>query len=67
LTRKQVDDIMGGEDAWKNVDSTEGETETISIAVPSDTYLARSSSRSRLSEMRERKSILLSTADPICR
>lgn len=25
LTRKQVDDIMGGEDAWKNVDSTDGE------------------------------------------
>ncbi|PWN37540.1 putative Rpc11-DNA-directed RNA polymerase III subunit C11 [Meira miltonrushii] len=23
LTRKQVDDIMGGEDAWKNVDSTD--------------------------------------------
>lgn len=24
LTRKQVDDIMGGDDAWKNVDSTDG-------------------------------------------
>lgn len=23
LIRKQVDDIMGGEDAWKNVDSTD--------------------------------------------
>lgn len=24
--RKQVDDIMGGEDAWKNVDSTDSES-----------------------------------------
>lgn len=24
LQRKQVDDVMGGEDSWKNVDSTEG-------------------------------------------
>ncbi|CEH19145.1 dna-directed rna polymerase iii subunit rpc10 [Ceraceosorus bombacis] len=23
LRRKQVDDIMGGEDAWKNVDATD--------------------------------------------
>lgn len=27
LTRKDVDDIMGGEDAWKNVDKTAGELE----------------------------------------
>lgn len=26
LRRKQVDDIMGGEDAWKNVDATDGES-----------------------------------------
>lgn len=26
LTRKKVDDVLGGEDAWKNVDSTEGKT-----------------------------------------
>jgi DNA-directed RNA polymerase III subunit RPC11 len=25
LRRKQVDDIMGGDEAWKNVDSTDGE------------------------------------------
>ena len=24
LTRKKVDDVLGGEDAWKNVDSIEG-------------------------------------------
>lgn len=24
LERKQVDDVMGGEDSWKNVDSTAG-------------------------------------------
>ena len=24
LERKQVDDILGGADAWKNVDQTEG-------------------------------------------
>lgn len=24
LARKQVDDVMGGEDAWKNVDQTDG-------------------------------------------
>lgn len=24
LQRKQVDDVMGGEDSWKNVDSTDG-------------------------------------------
>ena len=24
LERKQVDDVMGGEDSWKNVDSTDG-------------------------------------------
>lgn len=24
LERKQVDDVMGGEDSWNNVDSTEG-------------------------------------------
>ena len=24
LTRKEVDDVMGGEESWKNVDSTEG-------------------------------------------
>lgn len=24
LTRKQVDDVMGGEESWKNVDSTDG-------------------------------------------
>jgi len=24
LQRKVVDDVMGGEDSWKNVDSTEG-------------------------------------------
>ncbi|KAL1408528.1 RNA polymerase III C11 subunit [Vanrija albida] len=25
LARKQVDDVMGGEDAWKNVDQTEAD------------------------------------------
>lgn len=25
LKRKEVDDVMGGEDSWKNVDSTDGE------------------------------------------
>ena len=25
LPRKEVDDIMGGDEAWKNVDSVEGE------------------------------------------
>lgn len=25
LERKQVDDVLGGEDAWKNVDQTDGE------------------------------------------
>lgn len=24
LKRKEVDDVMGGEEAWKNVDSTDG-------------------------------------------
>ena len=24
MTRKKVDDVLGGEDAWKNVDSIEG-------------------------------------------
>ena len=24
LTRKEADDVLGGEDAWKNVDQTEG-------------------------------------------
>ena len=24
LTRKQADDVLGGEDSWKNVDSIEG-------------------------------------------
>jgi hypothetical protein len=24
LKRKAVDDVLGGEDSWKNVDSTEG-------------------------------------------
>lgn len=24
LQRKEVDDVMGGEDSWKNVDNTEG-------------------------------------------
>ena len=27
LTRKKVDDVLGGEDAWKNVDSTDGKGE----------------------------------------
>jgi len=27
LTRKKVDDVLGGEDAWKNVDSTDGNIE----------------------------------------
>lgn len=26
LTRKQADDVLGGEDSWKNVDSIEGES-----------------------------------------
>ncbi|KAG0245715.1 DNA-directed RNA polymerase III subunit RPC10 [Mortierella sp. GBA43] len=26
LERKQVDDVMGGDDAWANVDQTEGRT-----------------------------------------
>lgn len=26
LKRKEVDDVMGGEDSWKNVDSTDGES-----------------------------------------
>lgn len=25
LKRKEVDDVMGGEESWKNVDSTDGE------------------------------------------
>lgn len=25
LKRKEIDDVMGGEDSWKNVDSTDGE------------------------------------------
>jgi DNA-directed RNA polymerase III subunit RPC11 len=25
LERKEVDDVLGGEEAWKNVDKTEGE------------------------------------------
>lgn len=24
MSRKEVDDVLGGEDSWKNVDSTEG-------------------------------------------
>jgi hypothetical protein len=24
MTRKQADDVLGGEDSWKNVDSIEG-------------------------------------------
>ena len=29
LKRKVVDDVLGGEDAWKNVDSTDGKSEHI--------------------------------------
>lgn len=27
LSRKEVDDVLGGEDSWKNVDKTDGELE----------------------------------------
>ena len=30
MKRKEVEDIMGGDDAWKNVDSTEGIASAIS-------------------------------------
>lgn len=32
LERKQIDDVLGGEDAWKNVDQTDGELITSSLA-----------------------------------
>lgn len=34
LKRKEVDDVLGGEDSWKNVDSTQG-------ALPIPLFLSR--------------------------
>lgn len=31
MKRKEVDDVMGGEGAWDNVDQTEGMTDTPSV------------------------------------
>lgn len=31
LRRKQVDDVLGGADAWKNVDQTQGSTFSITL------------------------------------
>lgn len=60
LTRKKVDDIMGGEDAWKNVDSTDGEYLSV---CPCKAH----TSCSALSEMRKSQGFLHASADPIGR
>lgn len=38
LEAKKVDDVLGGADAWKNVDQTDGE-KIIGFTLQSDTYL----------------------------
>lgn len=60
LSRKEVDDVLGGEEAWKNVDQTEGEFNTLSLTqllglLTSRTWLTVSLPRmnSSMPEMRE--------------
>lgn len=55
LERKQVDDVMGGEDSWKNVDSTDG-TSPCALLTASD-----------VSQVRQRARLLHAAADPVCR
>jgi len=37
LKRKAVDDVLGGEDSWKNVDSTEGKNSLLCFSSTSRT------------------------------
>ena len=46
LIQKEVDDVLGGENAWKNVDKTEGETVGGNIS-RQDTECLRCSTRSQ--------------------
>ena len=67
LKRKEVDDIMGGEDDWKNVDSTESKCPSSAHALLCHSGLtvihSHSSSASTLSKVREPKGLLHAAPD----
>lgn len=52
LERKQVDDVMGGEDSWKNVDSTDGMFITFDL--------------SRVPQVRQQPCLLYAAPDSVC-
>lgn len=62
LKRKEVDDVLGGDDQWKHADSTHGKR---MVEHDSPTLLL-TLSRSDMSEMRQWACILLSVADKVC-
>ena len=69
LERKVVDDVLGGPDAWKNADQTEGSralpATTTSCLLPS-AHL-RPTLGSQLRQVRQRPRVLPAVADPLGR
>lgn len=68
LKRKQVDDVMGGEESWKNVDSTDGELSAwhsgiFSVFKSWADFCVGCITNSAVSKVRESKSFLHATAN----
>ena len=60
LTRKQVDDVLGGDEAWKHADSTAGMHPT---RILEPIWLTKL--ESDMSKVRQRSCLLLPVADQI--
>jgi hypothetical protein len=41
LKRKEVDDVLGGDEMWKHADSTAGELSSSPLLGPADVYFSR--------------------------
>lgn len=70
LTRKQADDVLGGEDSWKNVDSIEGEIESNMGTLMSSLLAAILTANvllSYMSQVRQQESLLYANPDQKCR
>lgn len=65
LKRKEVDDVMGGEESWKNVDSTDGKPSRFFPCLwgDADSLVLVST----VSEMRESKGVLYAAPDQVGR
>jgi hypothetical protein len=73
LKRKEVDDVLGGKEAWKNVDKTKGPSsswpsiDSLSLHYRDIATNSHCSYPSDLSQMRRERGVLYAAPDPIGR